>query len=68
MSAQTFGALCLAETAEEKEFAERNHREAVASAPSDAEIISTFLNDCQPVREHSWSCDCDGCNLFPVRF
>jgi hypothetical protein len=46
MSGITFGKMCLAQTPEEKNKAELNHREDVKNQPSDLENIKSFLSNC----------------------
>jgi hypothetical protein len=46
MSALTFGNMCLAQTDEEKAKAKKLHREDIKNQPSDAELLTEFLNNC----------------------
>ena len=46
MSMQTFAALVMAQTPEEKQAAEKAHKDTVALAPTDAEVIAGFLRNC----------------------
>jgi len=47
MSMQTFMALVLANTQEEKELAHKEHAASEATKPSDAENIALFLSKCE---------------------
>jgi hypothetical protein len=43
----TFVKIVLAKTEEEKRLAEKEHRDYLKSVPSDEEVITNFLKDCE---------------------